>query len=151
MTADDLAGLRDVHSPSLPWLWTVPDWVFVLVVLLLLASAAVLLHHRRRPMLRGALREIARLEHAYAEDRNANRLVRGLSRLLRRYAVARFPNAGVEGMTGSDWVQFLIAHGNGFDTNAAEALAVRPYQAGGEIDASLLAGQVRHWLKANPQ
>lgn len=151
MTADDLAGLRDIHLPPLPWWWSLPDWVFGIVLLLLVAVATILLRRRRRPMLRAALREIAQLEHTYAGDHNANSLVRGLSRVLRRYAAARFPQAGVVAMTGNDWVMFLTTHGRGFDAAVAGALAVRPYQAEGDIDAALLVGQVRHWLRVNPQ
>lgn len=151
MTSDDLAGLREVHLPPFPWFWSLPDWVFAIVALLLLSGVVCLLRQWRHPMLRKALREIAQLEDAYVGDRNANRLVRGLSRVLRRYAAARFPQAGVEGMTGHAWVLFLTTHGYGIDAAAVDALAVRPYQAQGEIDASLLIGQVRHWLKANPQ
>lgn len=151
MTVDDLAGLRDVHLPSAPWFWAMPDWAFAAMLLLLALSGWAGVRFLRRPLLRAAMRDIALIEYAYAQDRNANRLVRGLSRLLRRYAATRFPQSGIEALTGGAWAGFLVAHGRGFDSGVAELLAVRPYQAHGEVDAALLVRQVRRWLKANPQ
>lgn len=151
MTVDELAGLRDVHLPPAPWFWSMPDWVLAALLLLLVLSGWAGLRFLRRPLLRAAMRDIALIEYAYAQDRNASRLVRNLSRLLRRYAAARFPQSGIEGLTGGEWAGFLVAHGRGFDAGMAELLAVRPYQAQGDVDAALLVQQVRRWLKVNPQ
>lgn len=151
MPSDSLAALRDIHLPPVPWLWTVPDWAIVAALAVLVAATLGGWRYLRRPQLRAALHELAVIEAAYAEDGNANRLVRGLSRLLRRYAAARFPQAGIEGLTGSGWADFLVAHGRGFDAATGQLLAVRPYQAQGDIDGSLLLRQARRWLRANPQ
>ncbi len=40
-------------------------------------------------------------------DGNDLELVRGLSRLLRRFALARFPRTMVAGLTGDAWLGFL--------------------------------------------
>ncbi|HEY0844547.1 MAG TPA: DUF4381 domain-containing protein [Noviherbaspirillum sp.] len=151
MPSDSLAALRDIHLPPVPWLWTVPDWAIVAALALLVAATLGGWRYLRSPRLRAALRELAQIEAAYAQDGNANRLVRGVSRLLRRYAAACYPQDGIEGLTGSDWADFLVAHGRGFDAAAGQVLTVRPYQAHGDIDAALLLRQVRRWVRANPQ
>lgn len=151
MNADSLAALRDLHAPAAPWLWSVPDWVIAAVLAALLGLAWSLVRYLRRRRLHAALHELAIIEAAYASDANATRLVRGLSRLLRRYAVARFPQAGVEGLTGDDWARFLSARCRGFDATIGDTLAVRPYQTQGDIDADALIRQVRRWMKVNPQ
>lgn len=151
MNADSLAALRDVHLPSTHWLWSIPDWVFAAVLLAVAGLLWLLRRYLKRPRLRAALRELAIIEQAYASDHNTTRLVRSLSRLLRRYASARFPQSGVEGLTGGDWARFLSEHCRGFNVGAGDALAVRPYQPQGDVDADGLIRQVRRWIKVNPQ
>lgn len=156
-TAPSLDDLRDIHLPPPPYLTTlVPEgWEAALVVAALALFVATLwglLRFLRRRRLRCALRELAGLAADHRRDGNATRLAAGLSRLLRRYAVARFPQTEVAGLTGSDWLRFLDAHGGqgAFVDGAGAALASRPYRTAGEVDAAALIAVVRRWLKANP-
>lgn len=153
MTAASLDALRDIHLPPAPALSWLPEWG--IAALVLLAALGFWTVHRllRRRALRVALRELAQLAAAHARDGDGTLLARGLSRLLRRHAVACFPQAGVEGLSGAAWLQFLDAHGGAgaFCVGAGAVLASRPYQSHGDIDAAALIGLVRQWLEANPR
>lgn len=154
MTAPSLDALRDIHLPPAPLLASLlPPWWWGATALALLVGALWWARRwvRRRP-LRSALRELARLASAHAREADATRLARGLSRLLRHYAVARFARTGVAGLTGAAWLDFLDAHGgNGdFGHGVGAALEARPYQSGGAFDEAALLALVRRWLQANP-
>lgn len=151
MTVDSLADLRDVHLPPAPWFWSLPEWLLGTAILALLAAIWYGYRAIQRRGLRAALQELDALEAAFLQDGNATRLVRGLSRLLRRYAIARFPQEGVAGLTGQAWLQFLESNGGAFRDGVGDALAVRPYQASGDIDAPVLIREVRRWMKVNPR
>ena len=154
MTAASLESLRDIHLPPVPVLATVlSPWWLTAVALALLAVAGWWLRRwlRRRP-LRAALRKLAGLASAHARVADATRLASGISRLLRHYAVARFAQAGIESLTGHDWLDFLDAHGGdgAFCHGVGAAMEARPYQPGGAFDEAALMALVRRWLKANP-
>jgi hypothetical protein len=158
MTAPSLDALRDIHLPPVPVLATVlPEWwlVAALALFAVTFAAAVWYGRRcvRRRTLRAALRELARVATTHAHDADATRLARGLSRLLRRYAMMRFPQARIEGLTGSAWLHFLDAHGGdgAFCDGVGAVLDTRPYQSCGALDEKALIALVRHWLRANPQ
>lgn len=161
MTAPSLEALRDIHLPPAPLLASVDGWLAACILLALLALfaaaiAAVFWYLRRfllRRTLRAALRELARLAGAHARNADTTTLARGLARLVRRYAMTRFPQAGIEGLTGTAWLRFLDSHGGAgaFCHGVGAALDARPYQPGGALDQAALIALVRRWLKANPQ
>ena len=107
---------------------------------------------RQRRALRAALRELRALARAHARDGDTTDLARGLSRLLRRHATACFAQAGVEGLTGGDWLRFLDTHGGegAFCHGVGTVLESRPYRDAGAVDAVALIALVRRWLRANP-
>lgn len=151
MTVDSLDALRDVHLPPAPDWWSTPEWLFAAAVLVLLAVLWIAYRRTRQRALRAALLELTVIEYGYKRHNNAARLAGGLSQLVRRYALVRYPQAGIEGLTGTAWLEFLDAHGgNGaFCCGVGAVLAELPYQAGGDIDAEALIALVRRWLKAN--
>ena len=110
MNPDPLTQLRDYHLPDpVSWWPPAPGW-WLLALLLLLALAAVLRLLRRRRRLaprRSAQRELQALKNAHSTDGDDTALVQGLSRLLRRFALARFPRKQVAGLTGEAWLRFL--------------------------------------------
>ena len=154
MTAPSLDALRDIHLPPAPVLASLlPPWWWGAPALALLVCALWWARRwRRRRPLRSALRELARLASAHAREADTTRLARGLSRLLRHYAVARFAHTGVAGLSGAAWLDFLDAHGgNGaFRHGVGAAMDTRPYQSGGAFDEAALLALVRRWLQANP-
>jgi hypothetical protein len=150
---NELAALRDVHPPPAPAWWAVPPWAFAAALLVLLALLLAARRYRQRRGLRAALHELAALEASHARDRDATLLVRGVSRLLRRYAIARFPEDHMAGLTGGAWLRFLDEHGgNGdFCGGAGAVLESQPYQRHAMVDAAPLLALARRWLQANPQ
>jgi uncharacterized protein DUF4381 len=158
MTASPtLDHLRDLHLPPEAGLWPpAPGWWLVAAVLALLAGFAVRRQLRRRP-LRSALRELDALAAAQRDVPDPVRFAAGLSRLVRRYALWRFPRREIAGLSGSAWLAFLDEHGGGgrFRDGAGALLESLPYApptAGRELDpagSTALAALVRDWLRSN--
>jgi hypothetical protein len=150
MPAATLADLRDIHLPD--GAAATPDAWLAGALAVLLVVAAVIWHRRRRQ--RTALRELRRLAAAHARDGDLVALAQGLSTLLRRQALARYPESGAAGLCGQDWLAFLDAHGGGgrFLDGPGAALATLPYQErpAAAPDAASLLFATRHWLRANP-
>jgi len=152
---DALAGLRAYHlPPPVPWWPPAPGW-WLLAALLGLAAAALILTLRRRRRCRAALRaalaELDGLAGARAGLDPAE-FTRRLSRLLRRYALARFPRHEVAGLAGEDWLRFLDTHGGGqaFTRGPGRLLREAPYRPADTtpVDAEL-ATLARTWILRN--
>lgn len=154
MSAPSLDALRDIHLPPPPALAAIlPEpWMAAAGAVLVLAAAAGAWRSIRRRRLRATLRELDRLAADHRRDGDTTRLVAGLSRLLRRRTLERYPEAGVAGLAGTGWLDFLDAHGGGgaFRNGAGAALEWRPYANQGQVDEAALVALVRRWLKANP-
>lgn len=151
MNPASLDALRDIHTPVPPTLALVV-W-YAAGAILMLSVLLTLLRRARWRRQRAALRELAALAASHARDGDGTRLAVGLSRLLREYAMRRFPDAGLAALTGPAWLEFLDAHGGQgeFSGPAGAILECRPYQREGEFDACALLALVRRWLQANPQ
>ena len=154
MTVASLDALRDIHLPAEPVLVALlrPVWLFP-VALALLAVVWWVLHRylRLRPQ-RAALRALAHLAREHTQHADSTRLARGLSQLLRRYAMSRYRHESIEGLTGSAWLNFLDAHGGAgsFCHGVGATLETRPYRPCGVFDEAALIVLVRCWLRSNP-
>lgn len=146
-----LRELRDIQLPDSVPLWPpAPGWW----VLALLVSAALVpgiaALRRRRALRRQALGELRRLEREYRMEGNALRLVKGVSGLLRRVALARAPRAEVAGLVGPQWLAWLDrSGGNGFTQGAGRVLAAAPYAPAAAIDAEPLLALAERWIRRN--
>ena len=118
--------LREIHLPeNVGWWPPAPGW-WLLPVLLLLGLAAAwygrLLYRRRKfSAINMARKELAGIRSRYAADRDAGRCVRSVSSLLRRVSISVFPRAESAGLTGDEWVAFLLS-GNRHSTLACPRL-----------------------------
>ena len=153
---DPLAELRGYHLPE-PVSWWPPApgwWLLVLLLLIMLGTVIwLLLRSRRRGAARrSARRELQALRAAHVADADDAVLVQGLSRLLRRFALARFPQERVAGLTGEAWLHFLDRQSpdNPFTQGPGRALVEAPYRPEMSVQASELTGLVERWIKANP-
>jgi hypothetical protein len=154
---DPLAQLRDYHLPD-PVGWWPPApgwWLAALLALLLLIwlIRAVLGWHRRRAARRFALRELKALQRAHAKDEDDSVLLRGLSRLLRRFALSRFPRHQVAGLSGEAWLDFLERQhpDSSFRDGPGRLLLDAPYRPAPDTEAlPELTRLVRQWIAANP-
>jgi len=156
MTPDQLlAGLRDVHTPPEPHWWPpAPGWWVVLLLAVMLAAIAIryamprLQRWRRRRRLLAAL---AAIERRYRAGASEAQIAADVSQLLRVAALERFPERGVAGLHGKEWIAFLESCDRAparFDA-LHEALTVVPYRrpdAG--ADAAPLLRAARGWLRA---
>jgi len=153
--ADPLAGLRGWHLPEpVSWWPPAPGWWVLALLVVLLAAAAIrwgLGFYRSRAAARAAKGELRQLRELFQRDGDACAFARGLSRLLRRYAIARFPRRQVAGLAGGDWLAFLDEHGGGgrFRGGPGQVLAEAPYRPVAEIPAGELASLVEDWISRN--
>lgn len=150
--APTIDALRDIHMPPPPGLWPpAPGWWFVATVVALIAAAWWIRRHRRRAPLRAALRELEALSRRFAGPKDAVALASGISRLLRRYAVWRFPDCAAAGLTDADWLAFLDARGGkgAFSAGPGAVLVSLPYRATGNADVTALVALARRWLEGN--
>jgi hypothetical protein len=158
MTPSALDELRDIHLPPPPFLASflgdTEPWC-IAAGLLALVTGVLWLAWRgwSRRWLRAALRELDRLADVHDQDGDTTRLALGLSRLLRHYALGRFPEAPIAGLSGPAWLEFLDAHGGGgeFSRGVGAVVEWRPYRKHGDIDEVALIALVRRWLRANPR
>lgn len=110
---DPLAGLRDIHLPEPVAFWPrASGWWIALAVIVAVAVSAELLRRRRLASLRSAaLRELDELEQDWQRSSDPSSLAYGLSTLLRRVALARYPRTEVAALAGGDWSAFLAREG----------------------------------------
>lgn len=152
MATSSLASLRDIHLPPAPAAWPpAPGWWLAGLLLLLLAGLWLLYRGWHRRQLRAALRELKLLAAEAEKTGAAVRTAGGISRLLRRYACWRYPEAGAHALTGAAWLQFLDTRGGDgqFEHGAGAALASLPYQPAAAADVTALLALARNWLRRN--
>ncbi|WP_295542396.1 DUF4381 domain-containing protein [uncultured Thiohalocapsa sp.] len=143
--------LRDIHEPAAPPAWPpAPGWW--LLAALLLAALLPGFWRLRRVWRRRRRREriIAELEGLHGGDCSPA-LIAGVSALLKRAALSRFPHAEVAALTGEDWLAFLdrTGGGGGFTAGAGRVLAEGVYAPRQDCDAPALLALARRWLRQN--
>ncbi|KAA6184028.1 DUF4381 domain-containing protein [Thiohalocapsa marina] len=143
--------LRDVHVPASAGLWPpAPGWwllaILLPLVLGLLGRQGWRAWQRRRR--RGRI--LAELDALAALEPGPD-LAAGLSALLKRLALSRFPRQQVAALTGEAWLAFLDrTGGNGrFSAGPGRALALGPYAPAAQCDAQALLALARDWIRSN--
>ena len=147
--------LRDLHLPEpVGWWPLAPGWWMLLLLLLAALGVAGYRGYRRwqqNAPRRHALRELARAEADYLQHRNAVKLGKTLSALLRRGMLAYAPRSEIAGLTGTAWLQWLdrdmpLPY---FHTEGGKSLLQLPYRnpdddfSDVDIDAMLSAVRMR--------
>lgn len=150
-TAIKQLDLRDIHVPADPTVWPPASgwWLMALLVLL----ALVLLGRRgwrywRR--VRRRERILRELDGLHGQPCGA-RLIGGVSALLKRVALSRFPRLDVAALTGAEWLAFLDRTGGhgGFQQGVGRVLADGAYAPRPDCDAEALLKLARSWLRRN--
>jgi hypothetical protein len=150
-----LAELRGYHLPEpVSWWPPAPGWWLLLAVAVLAGALAlwwVLRRRRCHAAARQAADELKILRGSLATRRDHAEFVRGLSRLLRRYVLAAFPDQPVAALTGDDWLAFLDAHGGDgrFRDGPGRQLVDAPYRPAADVAAEDLAALVADWIWRN--
>jgi hypothetical protein len=156
-TADPLAGLRGYHLPApVHWWPPAPGWWILAGLLAILTGILVLVLVRRRRRLRSLRVALAELDELLRDDAGLDPgdFARRLSRLLRRYALVRFPRRQVAGLTGEAWLRFLDAHAGqpGFSAGAGRLLRDAPYRPDCDpLALRELAQLARAWMLHNAE
>lgn len=153
MNNDWLSRLAPDHAPPPPGWWPPAPgwWALALLLLAILAGLAYWWRRPARRLRRAALLELEQLE-TRANDKA--QLARELESLLRRYALARHGRDAVAGLSGSRWIDFVVAHG-GRDWSGEAGLDLLRLAYGGDAQhrptdpARWIAG-ARAFIKGRP-
>ena len=130
-----LPQLKDIHLPGSPDMWPLAlGWWILLAVLLglvfwfILVVKKYLNNQKHKRML---FEELAQLERKLKASPNKTHVTE-INILLRRLALAYYPNEKVASLTGCDWLKFLDESGNTekFSKGAGRILIDAPYRSG---------------------
>ncbi len=152
---EPLADLRAYHLPdAVSWWPPAPGWWILALLLIGLVGALaawLLRRHRRQAAARAARAELLAFRGAWDGDGDTLVYVRGLSRLLRRFALVRFGPRRVAGLVGEDWLAFLDANGGAgrFQSATGRLLLDAVYRPVTDLPVTELAGLVADWIECN--
>jgi len=127
--------LHDIHLPGDPNIWplAIGWWILIALALLLLIYAFKKIRRhlyvkKHKKMLRA---EYAELEKKLKQSPDKN-IIAETNILLRRLALAYYPNQNIASLTGGDWLSFLDTTGKtqDFSRGAGRILIDAPYRSG---------------------
>lgn len=153
--ADPLADLRGYHLPDpVSWWPPAPGWWILAVLILIVLAGGIWWYLRRRRRLaaaRAATRELDEMRNRFHAQNDAAAYLRGLSKLLRRYALAAFPRRDTAALTGEDWLRFLDRHSESgrFTQGPGRLLIEAPYRPTADTKPEELAALVEDWIRRN--
>ena len=151
--SDPLEQLRDIHLPDpVSWWPPAPGWWIVGVLTLGVIAAYIWWY--RNPTVRAyrvARKEFIHLREQHLAAQDDVTLVKDLSVLLRRYALAVFGRPRVASLIGTSWMIFLNETGKtlGFTEGAGKVLQTVPYGGRDPVEAQALLTLVEQWMKTN--
>ena len=121
---------------------------WLLLLLCVVAGGWALKSWRRGAAQREALRIIRSIERDALADSS---LAQQINVLLRRYAMARYPQFNTQALAGDAWLEFLNRHcaGRDFRGATARALTQAPFAPNASVDRDELIDLARHWIKSN--
>ena len=112
MTPSWISQLAPAHAPPAPGWWPpAPGWWMVAVLLLVAVAAGV--WWWRDPLRRSRRAALRELRAIRLEESDAVASARAIESLLRRFAIAVFGVPRVARLTGSAWLEFVVAEGGG--------------------------------------
>jgi hypothetical protein len=153
-----LASLRDIHLPDAVGIWPLAPgwWVLLALISSLSVGAHLVIRARRRSLKRAAMRELDAIAVSFREGQDASEPALRLAVLLRRVAIARFPQREVAGLHGSDWAAFLLRTSGkrgGITEEMVRGLAAAVYAGPRATPSQPQIGAwvtgARHWIGGN--
>ncbi|MCB1828458.1 MAG: DUF4381 domain-containing protein [Coxiellaceae bacterium] len=150
-----LSQLRDIHVNSGFGFWSIAiGWYLLIIVTLLLLLSVGYVWRRRQQRLKpkhDAQKHLARLKKHYQRECDLVEVAVELSILLRRAALARFPNRDVAALKNEQWLSFLDEKGdtNQFSRGVGRILISAPYQRQSTYAAEELFVLVEQWITKN--
>ena len=154
MDPQQLLQLKDIHFPANPSIWPLALGWWLLLGLCLVVAVWLILTIRKyfsikkhKRMLFG---ELAQLEKKLKDSPDKS-IIAETNILLRRLALAYYPNKRVASLTGGDWLEFLDESGNtkNFSRGAGRILIDAPYRSGKleNYNGEEFIPLIRHWVK----
>jgi len=147
--------LRDIHAAPLPSVWPpAPGWwllAVLLVAVLVVLGVWLTRRYRRYRLQRQIMDEIGKLSHSYVCEKSGE-FITGISTLLRRIALQRYPREQVASLTGTAWLRFLDETGGKgeFENGIGQILELGAYlPEAGELPTGELLALARRWAKQN--
>lgn len=152
--ANPLQGLHDIHLPASPELWPLaPGWWIVLGISSLAAIIIAFWWWRKRRWQQFIMTQIEAV--LKQPDSTLSQQLAGLSAILRRVALKRYPREQVAALHGQQWLDFLqqTSHNKHFNKSLLRPLAEDIYQH--QPDSRLLTRDdpmvqlIIHWIQEN--
>ncbi len=128
--SNPLQGLHDIHLPASPELWPLaPGWWIVLGLIALLSVVIGIYWWRKRRWHSYILAQIETVINK--PDTDLSQQLAGLSSILRRVALKRYPREQVAALHGQQWLDFVqqTSKDKHFDRNIIQPLAEGLYQS----------------------
>lgn len=147
-----LSQLADIQQPlTVSWWPPAPGWWLSSLFILLLISITVYLWRQHRKHRYAALAELARISNNFQQTENHCQLAMEINILLRRVALAKYPDSDAAALIGIDWLAFLNQYGNtsAYTLGCGALLVHAPYQRHTNFDADALIQLANHWIKRN--
>ena len=149
-----LQGLHDIHLPAIPDWWPLaPGWWIVLGLILLSTLFLAFYWWRKRRWQKKILEEVDKVIGQKNTDLSLQ--LAGLSSIMRRVALRRYPREQVANLHGQAWLKFLkhTSASRNFDLNIIQPLAEGPYQTKqGDKPLQIndpLVQSVQKWIREN--
>ncbi len=124
-----LQGLHDIHLPTNPGFWPLPPgWWIVLGVIILFCIVITIWWWRKHCWKQYILTQVE--AEINKPDTNLSQQLAGLSAIVRRVALRRYPREQVATLHGQNWLDFLQKNSKSrhFDRNILQPLADSIYQ-----------------------
>ncbi len=145
-----LSQLYDVHpAPPVPFWPPAPGWWIITIVLIGGMWWWYRHYYLSQAFKRIALQNLKQLRQDYQHHKNSSQLAMGLSILVRRVALVKFPHHQVSNLIRFEWLEFLNETGQtqAFTEGVGQVLCTAPYQKFSHIDADTLLSEVEKWIK----
>jgi hypothetical protein len=143
--------LHDIHDPPAISLWppAIGWWIIALLIILITTWYYYKYYFITHKIRRAALKKFKQLQRVYYKNKNQNQLIIELSILIRRIALAKFPQRQVAKLNGNTWLQFLDKTGNTkeFTQGLGQVLSVAPYQKSPQIEIDRLMVVIEKWIR----
>jgi hypothetical protein len=150
---DPLSQLRDIHYPE-PVSWWPPApgwWVAGLLLLVLVAYATYrfIRYRQSNQYRRSAEQAIEEAHRRFREDNKALEFCQALNSILKRTALAYYPERDFAGLSGERWLLFLdsCVGDTVFSQGPGKVLATAPYHTQADIDSDQLARLCIRWAR----
>ncbi len=141
--------LHDIHSPPLISLWppAIGWWIMAILIILITVCYYYKYYFITHKIRRAALKKFKQLQQL--DYKHQNQLIIELSILLRRVALAKFPQRQVAKLNGNTWLQFLdkTGHTKEFTQGSGQILSVAPYQKSPQIEIDRLMVLIEKWIR----